>query len=156
MRCSRGHWHGRLRGCGYRITSGREIILDLLTKAKGHLSAEEIYLKVHGSHPSIGLTSVYRTLELLTNMGMVQKFDFGDKRARYEITNSENGKNRHHHLVCTECKRVTDCDDLMEEETELFQKTQNELAKKYNFEIKSRLVQFYGLCRKCKDKKTQI
>jgi Fur family transcriptional regulator, ferric uptake regulator len=50
-------WHGKFRGCGYRITAGREAILDVLSKSDKHLSAEDIYMKVHPKYPNIGLTS---------------------------------------------------------------------------------------------------
>ena len=78
-------WHGRFKGCGYRITIGREAILDVLTNAKKHLSAEDIHNKLHNKYPAIGLTTIYRTLDLLVNMGLVFKFDFGDGRARFEL-----------------------------------------------------------------------
>ena len=66
--------HTKFRGCGYRLTVPRQAILDVLTKTSKHLSAEDVYLAVHKLHPAVGLTTVYRTLELLTQMGMVFKF----------------------------------------------------------------------------------
>ena len=144
-------WHGRFKGCGYRITLGREAVLDILTKASEHLSAEDIYLKVHKSSPSIGLTSIYRTLEILVNMGLVFKFDFGDGRARYELAEGPGEKDHHHHLVCTECKRVINYTDFIDDEIDLLQKTEKGLSKKYNFEITNHLIQFYGVCGGCRN-----
>ena len=66
-----GWWHGKFRGCGYRLTLGREAILDVLSKAEGHLSAEDIYMKIHSRYPNVGLTTVYRTLYVLSDLGMV-------------------------------------------------------------------------------------
>ena len=149
MPCNKSNWHGKFKGCGYRITIGREAIFEVLTNTKGHLSAEEIYLKVHEKYPSIGLTSVYRTLDLLANMGMLSKFDFGDGRARYEMLDNE--KNYHHHLVCTKCKRIIDYTDFIDDEVELLKKTEKGLSEKYNFEIKSHFLQFCGLCSDCKN-----
>ena len=143
-------WHGEFRGCGYKITVPRQIILQVLDESKEHLSAEDIYLKVHNIYPAIGLTTVYRTLELLINMCLIFKFDFGDGRARYELTRgSKEPVHHHHHLICTKCGRVIDYTDFVDEELELLKKTEKALSKKYNFEIKSRKVQFYGLCDKC-------
>ncbi len=143
-------WHGEFRGYGYRITVPRQIILQVLDESKEHLSAEDIYLKVHNIYPAIGLTTVYRTLELLINMGLVFKFDFGDGRSRYELTRgSKEPVHHHHHLICTKCGRVIDYTDFIDEELELFKRTEKTLSKKYNFEIKSHTVQFYGLCDKC-------
>ena len=96
-------WHGRFRGCGYRITMPRQAILDILSKTLKHLSAEEVYLAVRKVYPAIGLTTVYRTLEILVQMGVVFKFDFGDSRARYELSKGPKGIKHHHQLVCTSC-----------------------------------------------------
>jgi len=145
-------WHGRFRGCGYRITVGREAILDALIKANKHLSAEEVYLQVHALYPAIGLTSVYRTLEILVNIGLVFKFDFGDGRARYELAEGAKSSH-HHHLVCTGCNRVIDYSDFIDEEIELLQRTEQGLSSKYNFKITNHLIQFYGLCDNCEKKK---
>lgn len=146
-------WQGRFRGCGYRITAGRQSILDVLMKADKHLSAEDIYLKVHPRCPSVGLTTIYRTLEILVNMGIVHKFDFGDGKARYELVGGPKGEKHHHHLVCTSCGRVVDYTDFIDEERELLSQTEKGLSNKYNFKILNHLIQFYGLCQHCSDKK---
>jgi len=88
-------WHGEFRGCGYRITIPRQTILQVLDESKEHLSAEDIYLKVHSIYPAIGLTTVYRTLDLLINMGLIFKFDFGDGRARYELARGTKEPSHH-------------------------------------------------------------
>ena len=143
-------WHGRFRGCGYRMTVPREAIVNVLGKTSKHLSAEDVYMAVHKIHPNIGLTTVYRTLELLVQMGLVFKFDFGDGRARYELSEGPKGERHHHHLVCTSCGRVVDYTDFIDEEVELLNQTEKGLSKKYNFEITNHLIQFYGLCDGCK------
>ncbi len=146
-------WYGRLRGCGYRITVPREAILGVLSQTSEHLSAEDIYLAVHKIYPNVGLTTIYRTLELLVHMGLVFKFDFGDGRARYELSEGPKGKDHHHHLVCTNCGRVIDYTDFIDEEIELLSRTEKGLSKKFNFSIANHLIQFYGLCDKCQAKK---
>jgi Fur family ferric uptake transcriptional regulator len=82
-------------------------------------------------------------------MGMLQKFDFGDGRARYEMLDNEN--NHHHHLVCTKCKRIIDYKDFIDDEVELLKKTEKGLSEKYKFEIKNHFLQFYGVCSDCKN-----
>ena len=143
---------GRFRGCGYRVTIPRQVILDTLSKASKHLSAEEIYLAVHKVYPATGLTTVYRTLELLAQMGLIFKFDFGDGRARYELSGGPEGTKRHHHLICTACRRVIDYTDFTDEEKAAFSRTEKALSEKYNFKIVNHLIQFYGLCDKCQNK----
>jgi Fur family transcriptional regulator, ferric uptake regulator len=144
-------WHGRFRGCGYRITSGREAILDVLSRSDKHLSAEDIYMQVHPKYPNIGLTTVYRTLDVLADLGLVFRFDFGDRRARYELSQGPKGTRHHHHLICTKCNRVIDYTDFIDEEVELLNQTERGLSSKYDFKITNHLIQFYGLCNKCRN-----
>jgi len=141
-------WRGRLRQRGLRITSGREAVCKVLTRAKGHLSAEEIYLAARPLYPSIGLTSIYRTLEIMQKMGLVRKSDFGDGRARYELTSSQH-QGHHHHLICTCCGRIIDYCDFMDEELEFLKVTEKGLSKKYGFKINDHLIQFSGICDRC-------
>ena len=143
-------WHGRFSSCGYRMTIPRQGILDILSRTSKHLSAEDVYMAIHKIYPNVGLTTVYRTLELLVQMGLVFKFDFGDRRARYELSEGPKGARHHHHLVCTNCSRVVDYTDFIDEEVELLNQTEKGLSKKYDFVIKNHLIQFYGLCDKCR------
>ena len=143
-------WHGRFSGFGYRMTVPRQAILDILSKTSEHLSAEDVYKAVHKIYSHVGLTTVYRTLELLVQIGLVFKFDFGDGRSRYELSEGPKGERHHHHLVCTDCGRVIDYTDFIDEEIELLNQTEKGLSKKYNFKITNHLIQFYGLCDKCK------
>lgn len=145
-------WHGRFRGRGYRITVAREAILDLLSHTEEHLSAEEVYLSVHEIQPNVGLTTVYRTLELLVQMGLVFKFDFGDGRARYELSQGPKGIRHHHHLVCTDCGRVIDYTDFIDDEVELLGRTERGLSRKFKFKITNHVIQFYGQCDRCRKK----
>ncbi len=146
-------WYGEFRDYGYRITIPRQTILQVLDESKEHLSAEDIYLKVHNIYPAIGLTTVYRTLEILVNMGLIYKFDFGDGRARYELSSGSRKAFHHYHLICTECGRIINYTDFIDEELELVKKTEKELSKKYNFKIKNHTIQFYGLCDRCANNK---
>lgn len=145
-------WHGKFRGCGFRITLAREVILNLLSKTEEHLSAEDIYHRIHAKHPNIGLTTIYRTLDVLANLGLVYRFDFGDKRARYELAEGPKGAHHHHHLVCTGCNRVIDYTDFIDDEVSLLRETEKGLSQKYNFKINNHLIQFYGLCGNCQSK----
>lgn len=142
-------WHGRFRGNGYRLTVSRQAILSALSRTSKHLSAEDIYLSVHKVYPAIGLTTVYRTLELLVQMGLVFKFDFGDGRARYELTQGPRTRH-HHHLICMKCGRVIDYTDFVSKETDLIQKTEKALTEKYKFKVSSHQIHFWGLCERCR------
>ena len=142
-------WNKRLHDAGFRLTNPREIIITILSNTDKHLSAEDIYIKALKVNPSIGLTTVYRTLDLFNQIGVVQKFDFGDKKARYELTVNPQKKKHHHHLVCMRCNTIVDYTNFMREELELMNKTEKELSKKYNFKIMHHIIHFYGLCENC-------
>jgi Fur family ferric uptake transcriptional regulator len=141
----------RVRESGYRMTSGRKAVLDTLSQAKGHLSAEDIYLKVHAVYPAIGLTSVYRTLQILVNLGLVFKFDFGDGRSRYEVVEGPKGIGHHHHFICTRCGRIIDYSEFTDEELALLKKVEEGLAEKYRLRITNHNLQFHGFCDRCTD-----
>lgn len=144
--------HEKFKGCGYRMTRGREAVMNVLADGKDHVSAEDIYMKVHSTYPAIVLTSVYRTLVVLVNMGLVYQVNFGDGRARYELAEGPKGERYHHHLVCTGCCRVIDYADFINEELSLLKKAEEGLSKKYRFAIINHLIQFYGLCHQCQNK----
>ena len=137
----------------FRLTKPRKIIFDILENSEEHLSAEDIYRIAYNIYPAIGLTTVYRTLELLEKMGIVLKHDFGDGRARYEIRETESKrKGHHHHLICKMCHKVIDYKVCMDEEKELVKKTIEGLEKKYGFHITDHVIEFYGYCKDCYSK----
>jgi len=144
-------WHGRFRGCGYRLTIPREALLDLLAKTEKHLSADEIYFAVNKKYPNIGLATIYRNLELLIQMNLISKIDIGDGKARYELTNGPKSIH-HHHLICRNCGEIINYTDYIDEEIELLKKTEKGLSKKYNFKVESHSIRFFGLCSKCNKK----
>ena len=153
MPCRKGFgsqwWHGKVKGCGFRVTVGREAIIEAFSETHDHLSAEDVYSRIHDRYPNVGLTTIYRTLDMLVNLGLVFKFDFGDGKARYELSEGPKGVHHHHHLVCTGCNRVIDYTDFIDDELELLRRTEKGLSEKYNFRIDNHLIQFYGTCKEC-------
>ena len=147
-----GQWHNQFNKRGLRLTVPREAVIQALSTSDGHLSAEDIYMIVHEKHPAIGLTTIYRTLDILIRMGVVLKFDFGDGRARFELTEAYSQKQHHHHLICTGCSRIIDYMDFLDDELELIDKTEKALSKKYDLHITGHMMQFYGLCSVCRKK----
>lgn len=87
----------------YKSTWQRKLIFHTLKSYSGqHLSVENIYEIVHEQHPKIGLSTVYRTMELFSILNLVQKLDFGDGCQRYELYSPLH----HHHLLCNSCGKV--------------------------------------------------
>ncbi|MFP4473214.1 MAG: Fur family transcriptional regulator [Candidatus Omnitrophota bacterium] len=144
--------HGEFRGCGYRMTKPRGAILDVLNRTTEHLSAEDVYLSVYKFYPNIGLTTVYRNLELLVEMGVVVKFQFDHGKAKYELADEHSKKGHHHHLVCRKCAKIIDYSDFMEDEMKFLKSVEKGLSKKYDFEIHDHIIQFHGMCSACQGK----
>lgn len=142
-------WPGHFRGRGYRVTIPRRIILQVLGNAEKHLSAEEIYLRAYQLYPAIGLTTVYRTLDLLIRNGLVLKVESGEGRAIFELAGRKEGVNCHQHLFCMNCRSFIDSSDLTEDEIAVIKKMKEKLYKKYGFTVKSCILQFYGECKNC-------
>jgi Fur family ferric uptake transcriptional regulator len=138
-----------LKGKASRWTLPRQVIFDLLKRSPSHLSAKEIYDALHRAYPGIGLSTIYRTLELLFQLGLIRKLSSGDGQSRYELK-TQDLEGHHHHLICLGCGRIIDYQDFAEEELQLIKKTEKVLAKKYNFLIKDHKIEFFGLCEKCR------
>jgi len=145
----RHQWHHQFQAHACRWTGPRESILNLLSRASGHLSAKDIYAALYPEYPGLGLTTIYRTLELLHRLGIVQKVTSGDGQGRYELR-SDNPKDHHHHLICTRCGAIINYRDFVREELELVKKTEEALTKKYDFAIQDHNIEFLGLCAKCR------
>ena len=142
-------WRHRFEGHVSRWTVPREAILELLSKSSQHISAKEIYASLYKSYPGIGLTTVYRTLDLLARMGLITKLILGDGQNRYEFKSKEKGEH-HHHLICTKCGEIIDYSEFLDEELSFVKKTEDRLAKKYNFIIQDHNIEFFGTCQKCR------
>lgn len=149
--CRKQDWEGKLRECGYRVTQGRQAVLDAMQSAKAkHLSAEDIFLALKETNPGIGLTSVYRTLDLLVETGYVFKHAFGDGRARYELSHGDEEVRHHHHAVCVKCRKVIDLSEFIDAEQDLLRNAESELLKKHRFTTLSHTVQHFGVCADCR------
>ena len=141
-------WQGRFMASGYRPTMPRQAILNVVAQNPGHLSAQEVFPLVRRVNPKIGLATVYRTLDILAQMGILNRFDFGDGQSRYELAANDK-EGHHHHLVCVGCGRIIDYSDFIEKERKFIEELEGELAERHRFKINSYQIHFYGLCEKC-------
>lgn len=128
----------RLRSAGYKVTPPRCAVLQVIEEEGEHLNPAEIYVQARAIHPKLGRATVYRTLELLTELGMVRPIYLAESGPNY--IRAEGG---HHHMVCSRCGKVVDFDECTAEEMG------RELAQRYGFKIQSHLLEFYGLCAEC-------
>lgn len=138
------HICNRLRNNSYKLTPQRQTILrTFLNNADQHLSAEDVYMLVKHQYPDIGLATVYRTLDILADIGILQKNDFGDGRIRYEFSRKD--EHHHHHLICLQCGSVAEFDD------DLLESLEAVITKKTRFKVVDHDLKFYGYCRICQD-----
>ncbi len=125
---------------GYRLTPARQAIIDALVDSHGHITADDLAALVREASPKVGRMTVYRTLDLLCDLGLVRPIYQGTGAAHYVMLDSGS----HHHLICTHCHRVIDFDNC--QESALAQS----LARQFNFEVQSHLLEVYGLCEECR------
>lgn len=92
-----------LRAEGYRVTPQRQLVWQVLSRARRHLSADQIHAEVSRSVPSVNLTSVYRTLTVLASLGLVKEVQLGDGPGQWEVSHSDD----EFHLVCRSCGTVS-------------------------------------------------
>ena len=131
----------------YKMTYQRQTILQaFVDNPDRHLSAEDVHSIVRQQSPDIGLATVYRTLELLSELEILQKLDFGDGRSRYEI-NETSTPHQHHHLICISCGAVREFGD------DLLETLETAVSKKSNFKIVDHQLKFYGYCQECQSKR---
>lgn len=133
----------KLKEKGCKLTMQRRSVLDVfLAHSNEHLSTEEIYDKVKANFPEIGLATVYRTVQLFEEIGIVDRLNFDDGCSRFELC-SENTLHHHHHLICEECNKV------FEVEKDLLDEVEKDIEKKYQFKVHDHNVIFYGICKDC-------
>lgn len=135
-----------LKEKGYKLTPQRRAIVDMIIRNEGnHLTTEELYDLVKKECPEIGLATVYRTVQLLEEIGVICKLDLNDGCSRYELVHEEEN-HQHHHLVCTSCGKV------IEVQADLLDVLEHEIEGKYNFRITNHSVKFFGVCDQCTKK----
>ena len=132
-----------LRKRGLKLTKQREKIAKHFLVKDKHFSVEELYYEMKKITPSIGYTTVYRTLKLLVSAGLAVIRHFSDNIMRFEPLL----RNEHHdHIICIGCGRIVEFENYR------IEKLQNEVSNKYHFYTVSHKLELYGYCNKCRRK----
>ena len=124
---------------GYRLTPARRTILQFLVQSDGHITADALAEMVRRDSPNIGRMTVYRTLELLSMLGVIRPIDQGTGAAHYVLLKD----GHHHHLVCINCNRVLEVEDCG------LGDVQEQIGQRFKFQVTGHLVEFFGLCEGC-------
>jgi len=127
-------------------TAQRRVIAQAIRDNTGHPDAETIYHLARQIDPHLGIATVYRTLKLFAEKGLVDRHDFGDGRARYEVA----PESHHDHLICVRCGTVVEfARDRIEE-------LQEEVAREEGFDLLDHRMELYGLCGECRGTRPRI
>jgi len=124
---------------GWPVTSQRRLLLSLIGKAGGHIGAKELYRRASKKNESISLATVYRTLRLFKELGLIQERRLGQVNCYYEIKDLA----EHHHLVCSCCGNVIDFD------SNLIRKIIENVQRDHDFNVTKTELYMEGYCRQC-------
>lgn len=151
MAVDRGEVKKLLKEKGLKVTAQRLAVLETVaSRPEEHLTAEEIFTLVKVSCPDIGLATVYRTVQLLLELELIDRISLDDGFIRYEIADARKSEHhRHHHLICLKCGSVTAFQRDMLEALETGVKTA------LGFHVTDHEVKLYGFCRDCLEKRKE-
>ncbi len=132
-----------LKEKGYKLTSQRLEIINLLSKETTHPGAMDIFKKVRKKAPQISMSTVYYTLDILKKEGLIRELEFYDKDNRYDVNISN-----HLNLICTKCGKI---EDFMEE----LPVSSQAIEKKTGFQPFQMRFEYYGYCKECRRKQNK-
>lgn len=131
--------HHALARRGYRLTAARRAILDALADGGDHLTADELTDLARRRSTRIGRMTVYRTLDLLCDLGLLRPVYQGAGAAHYILMRD----GHHHHLVCSSCGRVIEFEECAAADLH------RQIAERFGFRVEGHLLELYGVCAAC-------
>ena len=134
-----------LRDNGLKYTKQREVLLQTLYNNSEHFTPEQLYLYIKERYPglNVGIATVYRSLNLLEESGMVTSISFGAQGKKFELAN----KPHHDHMICRQCGVIVEFED------QIIEKRQLAIAKEHEFKLTGHIMQLYGVCGECNKQK---
>jgi len=130
---------------GHFLTAQRRLLLELIRDAEGHLDAKELYQRARARDESIGSATVYRSLNLFKELGIVDEIRLGKLRCYYEIKQSPG----HQHLLCQGCGKVIEFQNIY------FNKLVKAVQREHGFKITKAELYLEGYCPNCKEKEKE-
>ena len=135
-----------IQKAGLRRTGQRDLILEIFLKTEEHLTSEDLYFLVHREDPTVGHTTVYRTLKLFTEAGLAREVRFGDNKTYYE----HHYNHAHHdHMICTECGKV------IEFFSQDIENLQDQMADQFGFRPTHHSLRMWGVCSDCQERRVE-
>lgn len=136
----RGIFSAHIQAAGLRRTAQRDLILEIFLSTEEHLTSENLHSLVHKKDPTVGLTTVYRTLKLLTEAGLAREVRFGDNKTYYE---HHYNHDHHDHMICTDCGKV------IEFFSADIENLQDQMASNFGFRPTHHSLRMWGVCAEC-------
>ncbi len=131
---------GRFVASGRRRTMSRQAVIQVIVDCHGHISADDIATRVQEDFPSMDVSTVYRTLETLRELDIVDRVYFADGSTVYHLRDHQ-----HHHLCCEKCGSV------QELPVSLMKSVEADLLEEFGFELHQRPLGLFGLCKDCRN-----
>src|SRR6266699_600400 len=125
-----------------RLTSQRQAIIDSVFSTEEHFTAEQLLEWSRRRDRSVSRATVYRTLPLLTESGLVREMDFGKDYKYYDPNYAEHP--RHNHIICQDCEKIVEFD------SEKIEKLENEISHRLGFAVKAHRLQITATCEELK------
>ena len=123
------------------MTRPRELIAQEFIKQQSHVSVEDLFQAIRKKDPQIGLATVYRTLKLLQDFGLVKAHYFGGSQTVFEA--EDEPENHHDHLICDQCHRIEEFTNPQ------IESLQESVARKHGFKLTHHRMELYGICQNC-------
>ncbi len=136
-------YNAKLIASGARLTPQRFMVLEVLATHTGHITADNVLMAVHQHYPHVNKTTVYRTLELLSELGLVTSTHLDGTAVKYELVDR-----RHHHLLCKRCGLNLELPDAA------MDTLREPIAGEYGFQPCFDHFALFGVCRACQDRDT--
>ena len=133
-----------LRTHGKRVTGQRRLVLEIVADSEGHLDAGEIYRRARARDPRISLSTVYRNLNLLQELGIISELHLDEEHHHYEVKE----ETEHYHLICSRC------DSVVEFDSPLAETLVSQVGAKEGFSIERVHIDLVGMCHECRSRES--
>ena len=135
-----------IQKAGLRRTAQRDLIMEIFLRTEEHLTSEDLYWLVQKHDPTVGHTTVYRTLKLLTEAGLAREVRFGDNKTYYE---HHYNHEHHDHIICLRCAAI------IEFQEPRIENLQEQVMARHGFRITSHSLRLFGYCQACQAEQAQ-
>jgi Fur family transcriptional regulator, ferric uptake regulator len=146
-------YQDKITSSGFKITKPRDVIIKILSKSSKLLTADDIYMQVKDVDPTIGVATVYRTLELLTRLKIVCRIILGSGRSYYMLSR-ECARETFTYMICDNCKKIITNNQCLKSavKVRLRENAEETILKNCKLKVDNYQILFTGLCDECSGK----